>query len=589
MIVPKARTVTGFLEPLAPRTDVGARFIDLVGNETFYSYAEIIQRARCAAGALVNAGLERGDRVVLVLPTSIDFFDALLGAQLAGGVAVAIYPPFRLGRLDEYWTRMRVMLDKIGARFLVTEPRIRKLLGPGVAGVPSVRLVMNAHDLHSGPEVEPVPADPDGIAFLQFTSGTTNEPRAVIMTHENLAHNLAMIASALGPKDLDEARRGAVCWLPLYHDMGLVGCLYSALYYSGTVTYMSPENFIAKPALWLQTLSRYRAIVSPAPQFAYGLCLKRVKDTEMDGVDLSSWEVALNGAEPIDVLTLQRFSERFRHWGFRPEAMTPVYGLAEAGLGVSFSSLNTPPLVREFDQESIISDGVAVSGPGRRLVSVGVPLPGVAVRIRDENDRDLSAEKIGRICVSGPSITKGYFGDPTATADVLRDGWLDTGDIGFLDASGQLYIVGRVKDLIIIRGRNYAPQDIESLLLDVPGIRTGCTVAAGIVVEGQGEELAILAETKPGNTRPPADIAADIQAAVLSGLGIKPYHIELVQAGSLPRTSSGKLRRSEAMKRFFAGDLGNSQASTFKLLAQIARSQFSWAKFRASRMRRGTS
>ena len=226
--------------------------------------------------------------------------------------------------------------------------------------------------------------------------------------------------------------------------MGLVGCLYTGLYHPGTVTYIGPENFIVKPALWLQTISRYRGVISPAPHFAYSLCLTKVSDDEMKGVDLSSWRLALNGAEPIESEGLRRFSERFAKWGFQAKAMTPVYGLAEAGLAVSFSDPREEPVTTEFDRTELSEKGCAVPGPGRKIVSVGTPLPGVDLQIWDEDDASLPDGNVGRIVVKGPSITSGYFNDPEITSEIIRNGWLDTGDLGFIHG-GSLYISGQIK------------------------------------------------------------------------------------------------------------------------------------------------
>jgi acyl-CoA synthetase (AMP-forming)/AMP-acid ligase II len=253
--------------------------------------------------------------------------------------------------------------------------------------------------------------------------------------------------------------------------MGLLGHLYVGLYHPGTVTYIRPEDFVVQPSLWLQTLSRYRGIVSGAPDFAYGLCLSKIRDRDLQGVDLSSWRIAFNGAEPICTDTMRAFSDRFARFGFRPEAMTPVYGLAEAGLAVSFSDPRTAPLVSEFDRERLSVRGEAV--PGRDDgSSLGRPVPGLDIAIRDEGGCTLAEGRVGRITVKGPSITPGYYGNAELSRRTLREGWLDTGDLGFL-LGGELYVCGRLKDLIIIRGRNFAPQEVEELLSGVSGLRAG--------------------------------------------------------------------------------------------------------------------
>jgi acyl-CoA synthetase (AMP-forming)/AMP-acid ligase II len=504
--------------------------------------------------------------------------------QLAGGIPAALYPPFRLGKLDEYFARLRKMLGKIGVRYLITEGRIRKLLGPGVVGVQSLEDVFEAKDLQTGSgRWQPVDVDPDEAAFLQFSSGTTVEPKAVMVTHTNLLANLTMMQQALVYRGEDEIDNGCVCWLPLYHDMGLVGCLYLGMYYPGTVTYMGPDTFLAKPAIWLRTLSRYKSAISPAPHFAYSLCATKIKDEEMEGVDLSRWRAALNGAEPIESDGVQRFAERFAKWGFKPEAMTPVYGLAEAGLGVTFTDLDDLPRFTEFSREGLWNGGTGHLGEGRRIVSVGRALPGVEVAIYDDQEQQVPGGRVGRIWVKGPSITKGYWESPELTANMIHGDWLDTGDLGFFH-DGELYIAGRAKDLIIIRGRNYAPQEMEELLLDVEGVRKGCAVAVSTMIESEGEQLIILAEKDPRSKRPTEETIAEINHCILTGLSLKPRDVELLDPGTLPRTSSGKLRRSEALRQFLAGELvPPDKVNALKLLFEVGKSQLAWAKFRAEK------
>jgi len=580
----KGATLPEILLHLENCTRWGARFVAPSEEATFYPYQDVLRRAQQAAANLQARGLRRGDRVALILSTSIEFFDTLLGVQLAGGIPAALYPPFRLGKLDEYFARLRKMLSKVGARFLITEGRIKRLLGPGVVGVESLEEVLEAKDLQSGGgRWQPVDVDPAAPAFLQFSSGTTVEPKAVMVTHTNLLANLTMMERCLVYRDESEIDNGCVCWLPLYHDMGLVGCLYLGLYYPGTVTYMGPDTFLVKPAIWLRTLSRYRSAISPAPHFAYSLCATKIKDEELEGVDLSHWRAALNGAEPIEPDGIQRFTERFARWGFQPAAMTPVYGLAEAGLGVTFTGLDDLPRFTEFSREGLWNGGTAQPGPGRRIASVGRQLPGVEVAIFDDQEQPVAEGGVGRIWVKGPSITKGYWESPELTANMIHGDWMDTGDLGFF-YQGELYIAGRVKDLIIIRGRNYAPQEMEDLLLDVEGVRKGCAVAVSTLIEGEGEQLIMLAEKDPRSKRTEEEVRADISHRILKGLSLKPRDVELLEPGTLPRTSSGKLRRSEALRQFLAGELvPPEKVNALKLLFEVGKSQLAWAKFRAEK------
>lgn len=566
---------------------LGARFTGRNGENQFFSYADILHRARNAAGRYRKEGVQPGDRVAILLPTGIEFFDAFLGAILAGAIPAALYPPFRLGKLDEYFERTRQMLLRIDASRLVTDDQIGKLLGRAVVNLRSVKRVLQAGELTSGGAGEPVAGSPDEPAFLQFSSGSTREPKAVVVTHRNLLCNLEMMASKLREiPDMDPAA-GGVCWLPLYHDMGLVGCLFNGLHYPGTVTYLRPDDFVVRPALWLQTISRTRARISPAPHFAYRLCVTKIKDSEMEEVDLSSWRMALNGAEPIDSEGLLAFAERFRKWGFRPEAMTPVYGLAEAGLAVSFGSPVEPPRMVEFDRDKLSAHGEAIPGPGRLLVSVGKPLAGLAISIRDERGETVDPARVGRITLQGASITPGYYRDPSLTAEILRSGWLDTGDLGFFHA-GELFIVGRSKDLIIIRGRNYAPQEIEELVWDLPGVREGCVAAVSHFLEGQGEQLIVLAEKDRRNPEPDEALAAAIRDRIVAALSITPYLVQLLSPGTLPRTSSGKLRRAEALQLYLDNKLVPPEnVTSLKLFLELGKSQLAWGRFAIGKWSRG--
>lgn len=577
---PKAETVGEILTALEDCTRFGARFVSASEQADFYPYCEIVRRARATAAFLQSRGLKPGEHVAIILPTGVEFFDAFLGTQVAGAVPTALYPPFRLGKLDEYFMRLRRMLTRIEARFLITEKRIRRLIGEGVAGVPSLRAVIEANELSSASgEPAPVTVDPDTAAFFQFSSGSTSDPKAVVISHRNLACNLAMMEKVLVYRDLSEVENGVVTWLPLYHDMGLVGCVYLGLYYPATITYLSPDTFLTRPALWLRTISRYKAALSPAPNFAYAYCVNKIRDEDLEGVDISRWRLALNGAEPIDADGIRTFTERFARWGLPREAVTPVYGLAEAGLAVTFTSLDDPPLVTEFERDILATEARAVRGQGRKLVSVGSPLPGIAIEIRDGVEQTLPEGAVGRVLIKGPSVTPGYFNDPEATAKTIQDGWLDTGDLGFF-LEGQLYIVGRVKDLIIIRGRNFAPQEVEELLVSVTGLRPGCAVAVGGLVEGQGEQLIVLAESDSRNPRDPQEVIAEVRSRIRSGLALSPHHVELLPPGTLPRTSSGKLRRSEALRQFVAGQLVPPEKVTaLKLLLEMGKSRLAWSRF----------
>jgi acyl-CoA synthetase (AMP-forming)/AMP-acid ligase II len=368
--------------------------------------------------------------------------------------------------------------------------------------------------------------------------------------------------------------------------MGLIGCVIPSVARDSAITLLGPELFVARPALWLRAISRWKASISPAPNFAYGLCLSRVSDADMEGVDLSGWRHALTGAEAVTPSVARAFCERFARWGFRPEALTPVYGLSEAALAVTFSGLDRPFQSVRVDRESLAREGLALElDGGREIVSVGTPVPGFRLEIRDEDGRVLPPGRVGRVWVEGPSLMDGYLGAPEATACALQDGWLDTGDLGFVHG-GELYLTGRAKDVVILRGLNHAPDEIERAVEGVSGVRAGCVVAASWLPEGaDGERLALFVETSRHAS--PDEIEALPEAcreAVLGGTGLEVDEVVVLEPGTLPRTSSGKLRRQESLRLWLAGELTPPEPVTpLRLAGAMARSGLAYAKYRWSR------
>jgi acyl-CoA synthetase (AMP-forming)/AMP-acid ligase II len=390
---------------------------------------------------------------------------------------------------------------------------------------------------------------PDALAAVQFSSGSTVDPKPVALSHANVMAQVETIRALMPVRE--DVRPLGVSWLPLYHDMGLIGCLVNAVAYPGPLVLLRPEQFLARPALWLRALSRHRGTLSAAPNFAYALCVRRIRDHELEGVDLSSWALALNGAESISADVARRFVERFGPYGFDPRALVPAYGLAEASLAVTFAPSRTALRTIAVDATALAADGRVRPGD-RTLVSVGRPVPGAEVEIRDETGAVVPGGTVGRIHVRGPSVMVGYLGQPEATRAALVDGWLDTGDLGFV-AEGELVVCGRAKDIIILRGANHVPQEFEEALEGLEGVRVGCAVALGAIPDGaESEELVLLVELGPGNR---TDLVDRVRTRVLERTGIRPHSVELLVPGTLPRTSSGKLRRREALRRWQSGTL----------------------------------
>jgi acyl-CoA synthetase (AMP-forming)/AMP-acid ligase II len=352
------------------------------------------------------------------------------------------------------------------------------------------------------------------------------------------------------------------------------------------VVLIPPEHFLARPALWLRAIARHRATVSVAPAFGYAVCTKRVRDRDLEGMDLSSWCLAVCGAEPIPIGTLDAFAQRFAPFGFDVSALRPVYGLAEASLAVTFSPPARHPRAVGVDPARLAATGKVVDG-ARRIVSVGTPVPGGEVEVRGAHGASLPEREVGRIFTRGPSVMAGYFGQPEATASALTEGWLDTGDLGFV-ADGELHVCGREKDLVIIRGANHAPQEFEECLDGLEGVRTGCVVAVGFLPDGaDGEHLLVLAErAKDAGSDGEAGTVELVRRAVLERTGIRPHTVVMLEPGTLPRTSSGKLRRGEALRLYLARELTPPRkAGPAQLSAELARSALAFAKVKLGRGR----
>ncbi|HEX3126140.1 MAG TPA: fatty acyl-AMP ligase [Thermoanaerobaculia bacterium] len=561
----------------------GVRFLDRAERDTWFGWGEVRERALAVCGGLRELGIGRGERVALVFPTGIDFFDAFFGTLLAGAVPVPLYPPVRLGRMGEYQRRTARMLEVTRARLVLTDSRVRRILGEAVAAARPGLGCRTVEEVRARPG-EAVRTDPSDLGLIQFSSGTTVDPKPVALSHRALVAQTEIIRSFW--RDEPGFRHTGVSWLPLYHDMGLIGCILPALALDTAITLLGPELFVARPALWLRAISRWKASVSPAPNFAYGLCLSRVTDEDMEGVDLSGWRHALTGAEAVTPSVARAFCERFARWGFRPEALTPVYGLSEAALAVTFSDLHRPFRSVRVDRDALSREGLVLEvNDGREIVSVGRPVPGLKLEIRDDEGRVLNAGRVGRVWVSGPSLMDGYLDSPEATARALQKGWLDTGDLGFL-RGGELYLTGRAKDVVILRGRNHAPDDIERAVDGLPGVRIGCVVAASWLPENSdGESLVLFVETSRQAT--PGQIEALPRAcreAVLGATGLDVDEVVVLEPGTLPRTSSGKLRRREALRLWLAGELAPPDPVTaLRLAGTMARSSLAYARMRWGR------
>ncbi len=547
------------------------------------TFGELYERASAVAGELQRRGLAPGQTVAIMLPTCAEFFWAFAGTLLAGAIPVPIYPPFRADRIAEYATRQSKILRNAEAQFLITwrqAENLARLLRPSV---PSLREVLNAERLatvsrfpeSSSTEWRPIEhlthqARGEDIAFLQYTSGSTGDPKGVILTHANLLANIRSIVAGveIRPDDV------AVSWLPLYHDMGLIGAWFVPLFTGIPLVVMSPFSFLSRPERWLRAIQRHRGTISPAPNFAYELCVRKIADKDLQGLDLSTWRAATNGAEPVRAETMERFAARFAPYGFRREALTPVYGLAEATLAVSVPKLGSGYKVDRIERAAFESEGRAIPAPPSdtaafEFVNAGKPVPDVDVQIVDAKGREVGERAEGRLLFRGPSATSGYYRNASATSELVREGgWLDSGDLAYW-AEGEIYITGRAKDVIIKAGRNLYPHEVEEIAGSVAGVRAGCVVAFGAPDARTGTERLVVA----AEARDIADskrIAAGITSAVDEALGMPPDLVEVLAPHSIPKTSSGKLRRSETRRLFLEGKLGRKQAPSWVQIANLA-------------------
>jgi 1-acyl-sn-glycerol-3-phosphate acyltransferase len=561
------------------------------------TFGELYDRASAVATELQNRGLEPGQTVAIMLPTCAEFFFTFAGVLLAGGIPVPIYPPIRADRITEYAERQSSILRNAEARFLVTFRQaegLARLLQPSV---PTLRGVLNAEQLAKGQPAQQQPSAEwrpvenlshqshvDDIALLQYTSGSTGDPKGVTLTHANLLANIHSIVAGidLQPDDV------AVSWLPLYHDMGLIGAWFVPLFSGHPLIAMSPLAFLSRPERWLRAIHRHRGSISPAPNFAYELCVRKIADKDLDGLDLSSWRAALNGAEPVHAGTMERFAARFAPYGLRREALLPVYGLAEASLGVSVqkggsgyhvdrierdtfeSSRRAIPAV-SVDQSARGDQGSTSDSATLEFVGAGRPLPDVEVRIVDTDGRDVEERIEGQLWFRSPAATSGYYRNPAATREIMREGgWLNSGDYAYL-ADGEIYITGRAKDVIIKGGRNLYPHEIEQVAGRVAGVRAGCVVAFGAPDARSGtEKLVVAAEVRSrGAQADEKRITAEIARVVNETMGVPPDQIELLPPQSIPKTSSGKLRRGETRRLFLAGQLGKKLPPAWMQIARL--------------------
>ncbi|MDA8138989.1 MAG: fatty acyl-AMP ligase [Desulfobacteraceae bacterium] len=521
---------------------------------------DILAKARKAAQFLMAKELKKGDTVVLMLPTSVEFLYLFFGILLAGGIPVPVSQATGPGHQEKHLAHVSHIIRDCEAKFFITYDRMEMIVGASEQLKPLTTQFLFADEIlrHAaaarGTESPPSLAASD-VALIQYTSGTTSRPKGVVLTHANIIHNIHTMGIAVDTTP-DEV---TVSWLPLYHDMGLTGALLTVFYWNTMLILMRPEAFIFKPQWWLQNISRFKATISVAPNFGYHYCLSRIEEKELEGLDLSSWRLALNGAEPIDRVTLKKFHDRFERYGLRSNIFLPVYGMAENSLAATFPALDKPTVVRRFHRGRMQEELIAVDCDSEDpkiyidLVAVGHPLLGQEVKIIDDQGATMLERHIGQILIKGPSLTQGYYKNSDATREAIQDGWLHTGDLGFM-LDSQLFISGRIKEMIIKRGKNIYPYDVERAATAVNGVRLGSCVAFAVENKDSGtEDLVLVCESNYSGTEAITALKKEIANHMLATLGFAPDRIVVAAKGAVPKTTSGKVQRVICKKMYLDG------------------------------------
>jgi len=537
------------------------------------TYAGLAAQARALARALVARDVLPGDRVALMLPTSLDFFVAFFGILYAGAIPVPIYPPMRLAQLEDHLHRQVGILRNAGACLLITMPEARRLAEFLRAQVETLRGIQSVADLKltRSTNVLPRPADAAAIALIQYTSGSTGDPKGVVLGHANLLANIRAMGSMMEASSADVF----VSWLPLYHDMGLIGAWLGCMHFAAPLYVMSPLSFLVRPETWLWAMRRFRATFSASPNFGFELCINKVAEADLEGLDLSSLRMVANGAEPVSPQTVRRFIERFSRYGFPAAAMAPVYGLAECSVGLAFPPLGRGLLTDRVNRDKLTALGVAE--PARpndpkplEIVACGQPLPGHEIRIVDEGGFELGDRREGRLEFRGPSATRGYFNNEVKTRELFHGEWLDSGDRAYM-TGGDVYVTGRIKDIIIRAGRHLYPQEIEEAVAELAGIRKGGVAVFSVGDERSGtERVIVLAETREPDPAARARLQARVHEVVTDIAGTPPDEVVLAPPRTVPKTSSGKIRRSAAKELYSTGTIAPSGRALWLQLLRLS-------------------
>ncbi len=534
------------------------------------TFGELYNGARRIAAGLQQHDLEPGDTVAIMLPTSADYFFSFFAILLAGCIPVPLYPPTRPSQIEEHLLRHNRILTNARAKVLITIPEVRLIGRLLQAQIDTLNSILTAEELTAQEkECISIPCHGNDIAFLQYTSGSTGDPKGVILTHANLLANIRVMGQSIDVSSKDIF----VSWLPLYHDMGLIGAWLGSLYYGCRLVVMSPLTFLARPERWLWAIHKHRGTLSASPNFGYEISYRRIDDKTIQGLDLSSWRLAFNGAEPVSGQTITNFSTRFEPYGFRREATAPVYGLAESSVGLAFPPLNRGPIIDHIQRDHFFRTGQAIEAQvgeeNLEFVACGQPLAGHQIRIVDPEGRELPERQQGRLEFKGPSVTSGYLHNPDQTRSLFRGNWLDSGDLAYI-ADGDVYITSRIKDIIIRGGRNVYPHELEEAIGNIEGIRKGCIAVFGVLDKRERtERVVVLAESRILDTEKRTQLRKKIMNVGVDLLDMPPDDIILAPPGSVLKTSSGKVRRSATRELYERGLIGKKKRAVWLQVLHI--------------------
>jgi acyl-CoA synthetase (AMP-forming)/AMP-acid ligase II len=529
-------------------SDSPRSFLEAIDGDAPRTLPEVYENALRWAGRLRELGVRRGDRVAILMESRVRTVEALFGAFLLRAAVVPLAGPRGIVASERTLARISGALRASGAKLLLGNPKaLARIPADALAAVAVTTVDLGDPGTVAG---SPERGDPADLALVQYTSGSTSAPRGAAITQANLAANLGAMATSISMTPEDRC----VDWLPLFHDMGLIGTVLLPIFAGASSVLIAPEAFVLRPTVWLETFTTRRGTWAPAPNFGYQLCVDRVSEEARAKLDLSSWRIAMTGAEMVRAETMTAFTARFAPRGFRPEAFMPVYGLAESTLAAAFPPHGRGPKVEVIDADALRATGRAErarSGRGRTVASVGSAFPGAEIAIVGADGAPLGERLEGEIALRGPSVMAGYYGDPEATARTLRDGWLYTGDTGFI-ADGELFVTGRLKAVIIRAGDKYHAEDLERAAERARDVRPGSSAAFGLDDE---ERIVVVVERAARASVAPDVLARTVADEVRRAEGVSASVVHVVPPGEVPKTSSGKVQRDRCRARLLAGSL----------------------------------